>query len=101
MSSTVLTLPSWKQEPLSPPTSEDATWASYPEDDLFYSNLEQNVDLKLETELFSPYGESKADIAAQLLEDLEKLVDIDELIKEEVEAGKAVIFLSEDVANQN
>ncbi|XP_044764432.1 activating transcription factor of chaperone [Coccinella septempunctata] len=84
MSSTVLTLPSWKQEPLSPPSSEDSIWASSSEEALFYSTLEQNVDLKLETDLFGLNdGDSKADVASQLLKDLEKLVDIDELIKEE------------------
>lgn len=54
------------------------------EEDLFYCTLEQNVDLKLETDLFGfGGGDSKADVASQLLDDLENLVDLDELIKEE------------------
>ncbi|KAL3285089.1 hypothetical protein HHI36_019213 [Cryptolaemus montrouzieri] len=102
MSSTVLTLPSWKQEPLSPPTCEESIWVSSSEEAFFYSSLEQNVDLKLETELLSAgNGDSKAYVASQLLEDLENLVDLDELIKEGMYPTNQPLVIECDMQNHS
>ncbi|XP_030749988.1 activating transcription factor of chaperone isoform X1 [Sitophilus oryzae] len=69
------TLP-WKEEPVSPLSCEEAT-------ELDCSFYETSLDyIKLEDENFETC-ESKAEYASQVLENLEKLVDLDDLIKDE------------------
>lgn len=72
----------WKEEPVSPLTDEDATWVS--EETLYFSNLDEHADFKLETENNDEEAcESKAEIASKLLDDLDQLEDLDEWIKSE------------------
>ncbi|CAG9762347.1 unnamed protein product [Ceutorhynchus assimilis] len=67
----------WKQEPVSPLNFEEASLL----DDAFYQSSLFD-DVKLENEHFENC-ESKAEVASLILENLEKLVDLDELIKSE------------------
>ncbi|KAL1518215.1 hypothetical protein ABEB36_001873 [Hypothenemus hampei] len=67
---------SWKEEPVSPLSSE----VSLLEDSLYQSAVLD--DIKFENETFEDC-ETKAEMASQILENLENLVDLDELIKEE------------------
>lgn len=69
----------WKQEPLSPLSADEVSWVS---DDaaLYFTSLGGN-DGKLEQNV--SVCESKAEIAAKLLEDLEHLQNLDEWIKDE------------------
>ncbi|XP_066148385.1 activating transcription factor of chaperone isoform X1 [Euwallacea fornicatus] len=69
-------LPLWKEEPASPLSNEEVSLL----DNTFYQSALD--DLKFEDEHFEDC-ESKAEVASQILENLEKLVDLDELIKSE------------------
>lgn len=68
----------WKQEPVSPSSADEVSWVS---DDaaLYWTSLGDNDG---KPELASAV-ESKAEVAAKLLEDLEHLEDLDQWIKEE------------------
>lgn len=68
----------WKEEPLSPLSNDELSWLS---DDTFYqTSSEHDVDVKFENDYVS--CENKAEIASLMLENLEKLINLDELIKE-------------------
>lgn len=84
MSSIVL-LPSWKEEPLSPPSGDEAALF----DCTFYNDTLEHFDLKFEED--PSVCETKAEVASQILENLEKLVDLDELIKEGKSAVKVIV----------
>lgn len=61
----------WKQEPSSPASSDEVTWEDAA---LYWTSVEDNSN-------DAPTIESKADVAAKLLDDLEQLQDLDEFIK--------------------
>lgn len=65
----------WKEEPVSPLNCDEATLL----DTTFYQPLDP-YDIKFESDL-TPC-ESKAEVASQILENLENLMDLDDLIKE-------------------
>ncbi|XP_018569179.1 activating transcription factor of chaperone isoform X1 [Anoplophora glabripennis] len=68
----------WKEEPASPLSYDEVTLL----DTTFYQTTpEDPYDIKFESDL-TPC-ESKAEVASQILENLENLMDLDDLIKEE------------------
>jgi len=69
----------WKEEPLSPLSNEEVTWLS--EDTFYQTSSEYDANIKFEDDLVP--CESKAEAASLMLENLENLIDLDELIKEE------------------
>ncbi|EEZ99481.1 activating transcription factor of chaperone [Tribolium castaneum] len=68
----------WKEEPLSPLSNEEVSWLS---DDTFYQTSTEHEHIKFEDDLVP--CESKAEVASLMLENLENLINLDELIKEE------------------
>lgn len=68
----------WKQEPVSPSSTDEVSWVS--DDAALYWTSLGDSDGKPE---FASVIESKAEVAAKLLEDLEHLENLDEWIKEE------------------
>ncbi|XP_044270855.1 activating transcription factor of chaperone [Tribolium madens] len=68
-----------KEEPLSPLSSEEVSWLS---DDTFYQTPTDHENIKFEHD-FVPCCETKAEVASLMLENLENLINLDELIKEE------------------
>lgn len=76
MSTSILLL---KTEPKSPSSKyDDATWV--PDDSIFdWTTLEDDDNIEND---FNNITESKAHVAAELLESLEQLEDLDDLIKE-------------------
>ncbi|KAJ8919834.1 hypothetical protein NQ315_006363 [Exocentrus adspersus] len=67
----------WKEEPVSPLSYDEASLL----DTTFYQTSLEECDLKVEFDL-TPC-ETKAEVASQILENLENLMDLDDLIKEE------------------
>ncbi|KAF7268969.1 bZIP transcription factor crc [Rhynchophorus ferrugineus] len=74
----MLNLLPWKEEPVSPLNSEETSLF----EDSFYETSLDDVKLEDDVDNFEAC-ESKAEVASQILENLEKLVDLDELIKAE------------------
>lgn len=75
-----LPLVEWKQEPASPQNFEDTLASEFI--DLYGSSLDEAID-KVDLEFNS--CESKAEVAGKLLEGLEKLENLDEFIKEDLD----------------
>lgn len=77
-----------KAEPLSPIANLDETSPSsspswVPDNTIFdWTTLEDDYNNSIDDEQFNNDCESKAHVAAELLENLERLEDLDELIKE-------------------
>lgn len=78
----------WKQEPVSPLSNDEASLFPDETSETFYQTALDNdeCDIKFETDP-DQLCESKAEIASQILDNLESLMDLDDLIKE----GKAIV----------
>lgn len=74
--STAMLLMDWKQEPVSPLSSEEAQSS---EDATLYANTLERYTPKVEWEFAT--CESKAEVASKLLEGLEQLENLDDFIK--------------------
>jgi len=93
----------WKEEPLSPANDNvDETSASLFSEDTFYQTcLGQdhiycnNNDIKFEDDLVP--NEIKEEIALHMLEDIEKLIDLDELIKDEYLLDEKILPILDEV----
>ncbi|XP_056641713.1 activating transcription factor of chaperone [Diorhabda sublineata] len=72
----------WKQEPVSPSSEYDET--AHLDVTIYNATPFNELDIKLDTDFESlATFESKAEAASHILENLENLMDLDELIKEE------------------